>query len=109
MSQDIQFYQPVVNRMIIVMCGDNTAASIISRMAHGRYVMDIHISWDNHDSGRMLSCRALNAIQAGNEAFNIRRMCRYIMFFKIFFGIRPGCLRSNCGNGAGAADIVASE
>src|SRR5574344_541798 len=109
MTQDIQFYQPVINLMIIIVGSDNTLMSVISRIVHGRDVMDIQVARNNHDAARMLAGSTFNSRQALYQTVNKSRMDFQMLLVIIFFNIAPGCLRGDGRNRTATADVIPAD
>ena len=72
MPKYVQFHQYVMHRAKVVMCGNDRALKIICRMLYGNELTDFVFLWQNHHSGRMLTCRSFYTDTAGGQTVHFR-------------------------------------
>ena len=117
-AQNIQLQHTAGDGVVVEVGGDGAGdlpalfvfqIFLIRRVLERREIVDVHISWANHDARRMLAGGALHAGHTGREFFDENIIECKAPVLRVFLHETVGRLVLDAGDGPGAEYIVAAE
>ena len=109
MAQNIEFEDIIMDGMEIKVGRFPLGIDILSWIGHRTEIINIHITWNNDNTTRMLTCRSFNTCTACRKTLDFSATVEFTVVTFVAFNKTKGCLLSHRTNGSGTKGIVFSK
>ena len=108
-AEDVELDESAADGVVIEVRRDRAAVHVVGRVLDWREEVDVHVARHDHDAGRVLARRRLDAHAAMGHLVDVGDVLLDALLLVEFLDVAEGRLVGDGLDGAGAVDVVLAE